>query len=404
MKRPRLWLGIGIALAGAAVVLLWPTVDWYLRATPAQRNAASGSLRGMNAYVQAKTGEDLAALVAMDAADAIPREFRYLVPLAAGHLRKSTRPPPTSGRLGDLFSGYPDRSLLASDIAEHHWARLESLRDRYWRVLRFGRDGGGGSVRLVVKADFEDFARSTGKAPDSTERQRLLTQASGVLEARLRDLSRGTPVVRRMADDRILLSIPGTRDLERARSIATTQGRITFNIADTDSLAVVRELLRAGGGSPLDEEGNVVDPALLGLLPRGSVIRGVYQLDRHGQEKLAGYAVVSEKPGLDGTEIRDAVVGRDQLTRQPTINFILSPEGGETFYRLTSSSIGRVLAILYDGRIRAQATIRTPIRDMVQVAGFSEDEARAIGLMLRTGSLPVRLEVVEAQVMERTTQ
>jgi preprotein translocase subunit SecD len=109
---------------------------------------------------------------------------------------------------------------------------------------------------------------------------------------------------------------------------------------------------------------------------------------------------VIEKPGLDGTAIRDAAVSRGSLTGDPVVNFTLTPEGGETFYRFTSANVGKVLCILHDDRIKAQAKISTSIRDQVMVAGFSSDEARELALLLKIGSLPVRLEVVEEQVLE----
>jgi preprotein translocase subunit SecD len=398
-----LWLCLGVVLAAVAGILLWPTADWYLAASPDQREAATGSFNGMNAFVQKQTAEDVAELQAMDAQAAIPRQFRYIVPLAAGHLKKFTDRPASRWRLGDLLGEYPDRGLLAADISGHHWARLEGLRDRSPRVIRFVRARGGG-VQLVVKADFEGLERSTGTILDDTGRQAVIEKAIDVLESRAREVLGVTAMVRQAGFDRILLRIPGTRDLERVRSIATIRGRLTFNLADTDSLAAVRAHYVSTGGEPFDEEGNVKDAPVPGLLPAGSVIRGVFTRDKRSLEQYKGYAVVIEKPGLDGTAIRDALVSRDNLTGLPVVNFRLTPEGGETFYRFTSANVGKVLAVLYDDRIRAQATIRTAISDMVQVAGFSEDEARELALLLKTGSLPVRLEVVEARLLEPATE
>jgi preprotein translocase subunit SecD len=323
--------------------------------------------------------------------------------LAAGHLKNFTDRPASRWRLGDLLGEYPDRSLLASDISRHHWTRVESLRDRSRRVIQFSRERGNG-VLLVVRADFEGLERSAGTTLGETERQAIIAKAIDVLESRAREVLGVPATVRQAGVDRILFRIPGTRDLERVRLIATIRGRLTFNLADTDSLAIVREHFVSNGGQPLDEEGNLLDTAVLDLLPAGSVIRGVFKRDEHGIERYKGYAVVIEKPGLDGTAIRDAAVSRSGLTGAPVVNFTLTPEGGETFYRFTSANIGKVLAILYEGRIKAQATIRVPIRDMVQVEGFSEDEARELSLLLKTGSLPVRLEVVEARVLEPSTE
>ena len=81
----------------------------------------------------------------------------------------------------------------------------------------------------------------------------------------------------------------------------------------------------------------------------------------------------------------------NNLTGQPTVNFVLTSEGGEIFYKLTSANVGKVLAVVLDNKIKAQATIRDSIRDQVQVEGFEAEEARDLALVLRTGSLPVPL-------------
>jgi preprotein translocase subunit SecD len=405
MKRLKtwLWLCLGVVLAAVAAFLLWPTADWYLAASAEQREAAIGPLDGMEAFAERETAEDIAALLAADPGEAIPRPFRYLVPLAAGHSGKLTDLPAARWRLGDLLGEYPDRSLLVSDICRHHQARLESLRDRSRRVIRIPRDRGDG-VRLVLKADFEDLERSTGVHLDTAGRQAILEKAMKILQGRAREMLGAHAAVNLAGADQIQLRIPGTRDLDRVRSIATILGRLTFHLADTDSLALVREHFVSDGGQPFDEEGNVLDTAVLDVLPAGTVIRGVFTRDEYGIERYKGYAVVIEKPGLDGTAIRDTAVSLDKYTGRPVVNFRLTAEGGEAFYRLTSANIGKVLAIIYDDRIKAQATVSSAIRDAVTVQGFSEDEARELALLLRTGSLPVRLAVVEERVLEPATE
>jgi len=109
--------------------------------------------------------------------------------------------------------------------------------------------------------------------------------------------------------------------------------------------------------------------------------------------------VLKEEVGLYGTFIRDAQVSRDPLSSQPVVNFVLTSEGGEIFYKLTSANVGKVLAVVLDNKIKAQATIRTSIRDQVQVEGFNAEEAQDLALVLRTGSLPVPLTIISQQAI-----
>ena len=149
----------------------------------------------------------------------------------------------------------------------------------------------------------------------------------------------------------------------------------------------------------LDAAGNVQDTGALSVIPKGDVIRGVFQKDSYGLDELKGYTVLHEEVGLNGTEIKDAQVGRDPLTGEPTVNFVLTGQGGETFYKLTSANVGKVLAVALDNKVKAQATIQEPIRDQVRVSGFNYQEATDLALVLRTGSLPVPLEITSQQAI-----
>jgi preprotein translocase subunit SecD len=59
--------------------------------------------------------------------------------------------------------------------------------------------------------------------------------------------------------------------------------------------------------------------------------------------------------------------------------------------------VGKLLAIVLDDRVKAQATIQQGIHDSVQLTGFGEEEANNIALTLRTAALPVSLQVVNQQ-------
>ena len=149
----------------------------------------------------------------------------------------------------------------------------------------------------------------------------------------------------------------------------------------------------------LDAAGNVKDTGVLGVIPKGDVLRGVFDKDSYGLDELKGYTVLHEEVGLNGTEIRSASVARDPVTGQPTVIFNLSPAGGETFYKLTSANVGKQLAVALDNKVKAQATIQEPIRDQVSVRGFKQEEATDLALTLRTGALPVPLEITSQQAI-----
>src|SRR4030042_4961686 len=79
-------------------------------------------------------------------------------------------------------------------------------------------------------------------------------------------------------------------------------------------------------------------------------------------------------------------------------------DGGEIFKENTTQNIGKNLAIVLDDEIKSSPYIRTPIPDgNAEITGLeSIEEAKNIELVLRTGELPVNLDVQESQYIEPT--
>jgi preprotein translocase subunit SecD len=93
-------------------------------------------------------------------------------------------------------------------------------------------------------------------------------------------------------------------------------------------------------------------------------------------------------------------VGREALTSQPTVNFVLDREGSEIFANLTRDNVGKSLAIVLDNKVRTYAIINSEIPSgQVQITGFDLDEADNIATVLRTAALPVDLNIVNQQAV-----
>jgi preprotein translocase subunit SecD len=168
---------------------------------------------------------------------------------------------------------------------------------------------------------------------------------------------------------------------------------------DDEGLSIFRQWQQENPGNYEDAEGNIVQPP---VLPAGTILRGVYIKDSYGMDQLRGYTVLKELPGLSGNYIRDARVSPDQITGKPNVIFVLTGEGGEIFYKLTSDNVEKTLAVVLGDKVKAQARIAEPIRESVRVTGFDAEEANDLALVLRTGALPVPLEVVNFQAVGAT--
>ena len=106
------------------------------------------------------------------------------------------------------------------------------------------------------------------------------------------------------------------------------------------------------------------------VLPAGTILRGVFIKDSYGMDQLRGYTVLKAQAGLSGNYIRDARVSPDPITGKPNVIFVLTGEGGEIFYKLTSDNVDKTLAVVLGDKVKAQARIAEPIRESVRVTGF----------------------------------
>jgi preprotein translocase subunit SecD len=192
------------------------------------------------------------------------------------------------------------------------------------------------------------------------------------------------------------VELPGDADRERMNRFIQGKGILSFHIVDDQALAAFSEWQARNPGQVLGPEGQILQPP---ILPAGTELRGVYIRDEYGLDQLRGFTVIQEQVGLSGNYIRDARVSSDPITGRPVVNFFLTSEGGDIFYKLTSDNVGNTMAVVLGDKVKAQARIAEPIRDAVRVTGFDAEEASDLALVLRTGALPVPLEVINQQAV-----
>jgi preprotein translocase subunit SecD len=113
---------------------------------------------------------------------------------------------------------------------------------------------------------------------------------------------------------------------------------------------------------------------------------------------------------LTGRLLKSAEVGFDE-TGNPQINFVMQKvgdqpqdDGPKLFADFTSQNVGKYLAIVLDKRVISCPTIQTAITDgSGRITGkFTLQEAKDLVIVLKYGSLPVPLEVVENRTVGAT--
>jgi preprotein translocase subunit SecD len=387
-----------LAVIGVGFYFLWPSIKWYFLTPQSDKDIAESSRNQIKVYAQEMADEAVKKLVAVNVEDPVPAEFRFLVPKAAMRYKDAKKSAPAVWKVRDVLSAYAERADLMKDAEDWYRTRMFGLKTLKSQTMQLGLDLRGG-MYVTIRADFAELEKSSGTKLSDAQKDDKMKTTLEVLRNKIDQFGLTEPVIRRQGADQIIIEIPGTSDPETVRRFIMGKGLLTFHIADIEALQKVKEYQATNPGVLLDAAGSVKDTAVLAVLPKGDVLRGVFQKDPYGLDELKGYTVLHEEVGLNGTEIKDAQVGRDPVTGEPTVNFILTSQGGEIFYKLTSANVGKVLAVALDNKVKAQATIQEPIRDQVRVSGFKFEEATDLALVLRTGSLPVPLEITSQQAI-----
>jgi preprotein translocase subunit SecD len=218
---------------------------------------------------------------------------------------------------------------------------------------------------------------------DST-RVVLTPTQSGSAQAMKDAMSAARDVVRRRIDpggtkevtviteggNRILVQVPGVEDPEALKKLIGQTARLEFKLVDLSA-------------NPQD--------AQQGRAPPGSQVLPMVD---------GGFMAVKRRVMVSGDQLTDAKQGYDQDGR-PSIDFTFNTAGARRFGRTTQENVGKPFAIILDDKILSAPTIQTPILGgNGQITGnFTVQSAHDLAVSLKSGQLPVKLNIIEERTV-----
>jgi len=183
------------------------------------------------------------------------------------------------------------------------------------------------------------------------------------------------PSITKQGDTRVLVEVPGmtAEKVDELVETLTKTGVLTFNMVDEQA-------------NPSEYEIGV---------PRNN--RVALPDDSQGGAPL----VVMLDNIITGGDLSGATQSYDQRN-QPNISFSLHGPGAQKFGKATTQNLGRRFAIVLDNRIVSAPVIQSPITSgSGQITGsFTLQEAGQLAVVLRSGALPAKLQVVERRVVD----
>jgi preprotein translocase subunit SecD len=219
-----------------------------------------------------------------------------------------------------------------------------------------------GGVQVLLEADLPaDTALPSGS----------MTTAKAIIENRSNGLlGVGEAVVQLVGDRRVLVELPGENDPEKAIEVIGETGQLEFvdmgDISGTDAIALEGQtILTDYPVPPPDANGQTV------------------------------YHTV-----MTGTSLTNVGVQADQMANI-VVTFELDAQGTKDFGNYTSQNVGKFLAIVLDKKVISIPRVNSAITSgRGQIAGkFTTEEANALAVNLRYGSLPIPLKVTQSKTI-----
>lgn len=179
-------------------------------------------------------------------------------------------------------------------------------------------------------------AKDTEEAKVTPE---AMKQLKAVLENRVNQFGVSEPVVQQQGERRMIIELAGIKDPEEAVNTMVKTAFLEFK----------------------DPEGNVV---------------------------------------VTGKDLEDAQEAKNP-NGSNVVNLSFKPEGAKKFAQATTANVNRPISIILDGEVLQTPKVTEPITGgKAEITGYSTlEDAHKIAILLRSGALPVKVEVMEKRTV-----
>lgn len=274
-----------------------------------------------------------------------------------------------------------ENKIRYSDVARtSHSAFTVYLKDSAQETLFDGAvlDKLGNFKKISAARTDKGFEITVGMDPMVVEdiKRQAVRQAVDTIRSRVDELGVAEPDVVLHGTDRIIVQLPGLKaDIDQAVRIIKRTARLEFKLVDS--------------------KGDV-NRALKGKVPPGSQI--LYKIVRNPRTgAVTRTPFLIKKPiRMTGDVLTDAKVRPDQTGRM-YISMDFNRRGARIFEKLTGENVGERLAIILDDRVFSAPVIkdRIPGGSAIIEGMFTPEEASELALVLRAGSLPAPVKILE---------
>jgi preprotein translocase subunit SecD len=216
-----------------------------------------------------------------------------------------------------------------------------------------------------------------------------IEQSVATLRNRVNQLGVSEPIVQRQGLDRIDVQLPGIQNAAEVKNLLGQIANLEFRLNDMTA--------------------NPVQAAQTGDVPLG---------DKLYTNTVTGMPVLLKREIIaTGDQLTNATVGQSQ--QGPAVDIVLDSKAGDNMLRTTRQNVGKQMGVVLiekhqetstvDGKkvtrvvttekVINDATIQGVFSDRFEITGLSTGEARDLAVLLRSGSLPTPIFLVNEQVI-----
>ncbi len=228
----------------------------------------------------------------------------------------------------------------------------------------------------IIMQDSATYIMEINSSEQAYIKKLAVDQAIETIRNRIDQFGVSEPVIQRQGKDRILIQLPGVKDPKRAINLIGKTAILEFKLVD---------------------EANSVDQAIKGNVPPESAIFYQRQVNpKTGEVKKAPF-LLKKRTVLTGDRLVNAQVRIDNRFNEPYVSIEFDKRGAKIFERVTKKNIKKRLAIILDNNVYSAPVIQDRIAGgHAQITGrFTMEEARDLAIVLRAGSLPAPVKILE---------
>ncbi|RLA61785.1 MAG: protein translocase subunit SecD [Epsilonproteobacteria bacterium] len=273
----------------------------------------------------------------------------------------------------------------------------------------------GSVIRLTHEED-EVLTYGLSKITKTNIEEQSVTKSIEVIRNRIDEFGVTEPEIVSQGDDRIVVQLPGVKDIERAKELIGKTAKLEFKMVnDKVSPATLAGWLKkteAAGinfkkGQRFSEYIQTVNEYLKKDIPEGYELAFEKKVNKLTNELTTKIPyLVEATPQLTGEALQDARVQIDQQKNQPYVSLNFKSAGAKAFEEITGKNIGNRMAIILDGNVYSAPNIQAKIgggraQITLGTGGYNKmlKEARDLALVLRAGALPVQLDFLEQRTV-----